>query len=305
MLLLVLYVGLVYGAALIAALLATGPVWRRGAAVLLVGAGYVVPFLAPAEDPTFRAFVALGSLWFTARTVELLREPRPLPAARRIWHAVGLVDTLRVRRMAPMLDVSALARLLVCAPMVIAGWAGVYYGSHLLSGAARLAVRWSAGVVFVYTAVETVVSAVIVLYGLLGIDPRPLHDDPIRSRTITEFWSRRWNRVVHRFLKQNIFAPVARRGRTELGLVLAFLMSAFIHFAFMLPAVGLAWAAMMGSFFVLQLPFLWAERALGVNRWPAPLARAWTLGLLLVSSPLFVEPVLQIVDTWSAPRAAP
>ncbi|MFL5350773.1 MAG: MBOAT family O-acyltransferase [Hyalangium sp.] len=304
MLLLVLYVGLVYGAALIAALLATGPRWRRGAAVLLVAAGYAVPFLAPTGDPTFRAFVALGSLWFTARTVELLREPKPVPTSRRIWHVLGLVDTLRARRMTPRVDTSALIRLLVCAPLVAAGWAGVSFGSYLPSGAARLAVRWSAGVVLVYTGVETVVALVILLYGLLGVDPRPLHDDPIRSRTITEFWSRRWNRAVHRFLKQTVFAPVARRGRTGLGLVLTFLMSAFIHFAFMLPAVGLFWAGMMGAFFVLQLPFLWAERALGVNRWPGLLARAWTLGLLLVSSPLFVEPALQIVDSWSAPRSS-
>jgi hypothetical protein len=305
-LLLVLYVGLVYGAALIAALLATatGSMWQRGAAVLIVAAGYVVPFLAPA-DPTFRAFVALGSLWFTARTMELLREPKPVPATRRLWHIIGMVDTLRSRHIAPLIDTSALIRLLVCAPLVVAGWVGISSANHLLSGAARLAVRWSTGVVFVYTAVETVVALVILLYGLLGIDPRPLHDDPIRSRTITEFWSRRWNRAVHRFLKQTIFAPVARRGHTELGMVLAFLMSAFIHFAFMLPAVGLGWAAIMGAFFVLQLPFLWAERALHVNRWPALLARAWTLGLLLVSSPLFVEPVLQIVDSWSAAGSSP
>jgi hypothetical protein len=71
--------------------------------------------------------VALGCLWFTARTVELLREPRPVPAARRVWHVVGLVDTLRVRRISPRLDTSALVRLLVCAPLVVAGWAGVFY----------------------------------------------------------------------------------------------------------------------------------------------------------------------------------
>jgi hypothetical protein len=298
-LLLVLYVGLVYAAALIAALLADGPVWRRTAAVLVVGSALPVPFLAPADFPAFRAFVALGSLWFLARIVELFRQPRHLPAARRAWHVVGLVDTRFVRHMAPGLDRPALIRLLLCTPLVVAGWAGVYFSSQLLSGALRLAVRWSAGALFAYTAVEVVVSAVIVLYGLLGVDPRPLHDDPIRSKTIMEFWSRRWNRAVHRFLKQNIFAPVARRGYTELGMALTFVVSGFIHFAFMLPAVGPGWATMMGAFFLLQLPLLWAERALGVARWRAPLARAWTLTLLFVSSPLFVEPVLQIVDTWS------
>jgi hypothetical protein len=298
-LLLVLYVGLLYAAGLIAALLAAGPVWRRTLALLVAGAALLVPYFAPTDYPTYRAFVALGSLWFLARIIELVRARGPIPAGLRAWHAVGLVDTLRVRRIAPTVDVPALTRLLICIPLVTVGWAGVYSGSHLLSGAPRLGVRWAMGVLFTYAAVELVVSGVIILYGLLGIDPRPLHEDPIRSKTITEFWSRRWNRAVHRFLKQNVFVPVARRGYTELGLVLTFVASAFIHFAFMLPAVGLTWASMMGAFFLLQLPFLWAERALGVARWPAARARLWTLALLLVSSPLFVEPMLQIVDTWS------
>ncbi|HVG61943.1 MAG TPA: MBOAT family protein [Hyalangium sp.] len=299
MLLLVLYVGLVYTAGLSAALLAAGPKWRRAMALLVVGAALPVPYLAPAGYPAYRAFVALGSLWFLARVIELVRERGSIPAWLRAWHAVGLVDTLRARRIAPTVDLPALTRLLLCIPIVTAGLAGVYYGSHLLSDAPRLAVRWVLGTLFVYAAVELVVSAVIVLYGLLGIDPRPLHDDPIRSKTLTEFWGRRWNRAVHRFLKQSVFIPVARRGYTELGMALTFVVSAFIHFAFMLPAVGLLWAAMMGAFFLLQLPFLWAERALGVARWPTSLARTWTLALLLASAPLFVEPVLQIVDTWS------
>lgn len=301
MLLLVLYVGLVYAAGLSAALLAAGPIWRRATAVLVAGAALPVPYFAPVDYPTYRAFVALGGLWCLARVVELIRARGPIPPGRRAWHAIGLVDTLHVRRMAPTVDMPALTRLLVCAPLVVVGLAGVCSSSQLLSGAPRLAGRWAMGALFAYAAVEVVVSVVILAYAALGIDPRPLHDDPIRSKTITEFWGRRWNRAVHRFLKQTFFVPVARRGYTELGMALSFLVSAFIHFAFMLPAVGAFWAGMMGAFFLLQLPFLWAERALGVARWPTPLARTWTLTLLLASSPLFVEPLLQIVDAWSLP----
>jgi hypothetical protein len=291
--------GLVYVAATIAALLATGPWWRRGLAVLVVAAAVPVSFHVPPEYPTFRALLALGALWGTARIVELVRERGHVPTGRRVWHALGIVDSLRARRIAPRVDLSALSRMLLCGPLVVAGWAGVYYSSQLHSGVARLAARWGAGVVFLYSAVEIVVSAVILLYGLIGVDPRPIHEDPIRAKTITEFWSRRWNRVVHRFLKRHIFAPMARRGHTELGMVLAFVLSGFLHFAFMLPAVGLSWALVMGAFFLVQLPLLWAERWLGVARWGALPSRAWTLGLLLASSPLFIEPVLQIVDTWS------
>ena len=79
MLLLVLYVGLIYAAGLLAALLADGPVWRRALALAVMGAALAVPFLAPADHPTFRAFVGLGSLWFLAHIIELVREPRHLP----------------------------------------------------------------------------------------------------------------------------------------------------------------------------------------------------------------------------------
>ncbi len=299
MLLLGLLLGLLYVAASLAALLATGSPWRRGVAVGVAAATLPLAFFVPDEYPTFTAFLALGSIWVTARVIELVRERGHVPAPYRLWHAVGLVDTRRAKSISPKLDVGALVRLAVAACLFVGGWAAVHYGSHLLTGVPRLAARWGAGVVFMYAAVEMTVAAVIIAYGILGVDPRPLHDDPILSRTISEFWNRRWNRAVHHFLKYNVFAPVARRGHVEWGLMLSFVVSAFIHFFFMLPAVGLSWAGMMGSFFLLQIPFLKLERLLGVARWPAPLARTWTLTLLFLSSPLFVEPVLQIVDTWS------
>jgi hypothetical protein len=298
-LLLGLLLGLLYVAASIAALLATGSPWRRGAAVLVSAAALPLPFFVPDEYPTFTAFLALGCIWYLARVIELAREREPVPVRSRLWHAVGVVDTRRAKHIRPKLDLGALARLAVAAPLFLGGWAAVHYGSHLLTGVPRLLVRWGAGAVFMYAAVEMTVAVVIIAYGLVGVDPRPLHEDPIRSRTISEFWSRRWNRAVHRFLKDNVFAPVARRGHVEWGLALSFVVSAFIHFFFILPAVGLSWAGMMGGFFLLQVPLLKAERALGVARWPSPLARTWTLTLLLLSSPLFVEPVLQILDTWA------
>jgi hypothetical protein len=289
---------LVYVAATLAALLATGSRWRRGAAVLVCATAMPVAFFVPDEYPTFTAFLALGSIWFTARVIELARERGHVPVPLRLWHTMGVVDALRAKRIAPKLDLNALWRLAAALPLFFGGWAAVHHGSHLLSGAPRLIARWGAGVVFMYAAVEVTVAAVIIAYGLMGIDPRPLHNDPILSKTITEFWNRRWNQAVHRFLKYSVFAPVARRGHVELGLALTFVVSAFIHFFFILPAAGLYWAGMMASFFLLQIPFVWAERALGVARWRSALARTWTLTLLLASSPLFMEPVLQILDTW-------
>ncbi len=293
-----LTLGWIYASATLAALLCAGARWRRGVAVLVMVATVPLAFRVPAEHVTFRAVLALGSLWFTLRVVELARERKPMPAPSRIWHAVGIVDTRRVRRVSLRLEMGALTRLVLATPWAVGAWAGAHLGSEHLEGAARLGVRWVCGAGLMYTGVEAALALTRVLYGLVGIDLRPLHDDPIRSRTISEFWNRRWNRIVHGFLKQNVFEPVARRGHAAWGRVLVFLLSGFLHFYIMWPGVGLYWAGVMGLFFLVQVPLLWAERALKVARWSSLWGRVWTLGWLSASSPLFVEPMMRIVDTW-------
>jgi hypothetical protein len=52
----------------------------------------------------------------------------------------------------------------------------------------------------------------------------------------------------------------------------------------------------MGAFFVAQGVLLLAERALRVSRWPSTLARAWTISCFLLTGPLFVEPMLVILE---------
>ncbi|SEK81965.1 MBOAT, membrane-bound O-acyltransferase family [Stigmatella aurantiaca] len=294
----VLLVGALYTASMGAGWLAAGAAWRRRLALLVSGAVLLLPFLAPADLPTFRAFLGLGGVWFLARVVELTRASRSFPAWDRMRHAVAPLDVRKARRAASRLDGAALKRLAVAAPLVGLAWGTLAYGCPLLSGGLRLAVRWGAGLVFLYTAVEAAMALVLIAYGLRGMDPRPLHEDPLLSRTISEFWSHRWNQTVHRFLKQHVFVPVARRRGVWGGTAAVFGVSALGHAAFMLPAVGPFWAGMMGAFFLIQLPLVWLERVLAVGRWPAPLAHLWTVTWLGASSPLFVEPCLQIVDTW-------
>jgi hypothetical protein len=294
----VLLVGALYAASMGAGWLAAGAAWRRRLAPLVSGATLGLPFLAPADLLTFRALLGLGGVWFLARVVELVRARRSVPAGDRMRHAVALLDVRRARRVSSRLDRAALLRLGGAAPFVGLSWGLLAYGVPLLDGGFRLAVRWGMGLVFVYTAVEAAVSLVLLAYGLRRMDPRPIHEDPLLSRTISEFWNHRWNQTVHRFLKQHVFIPMARRGGVWAGTAAVFGVSALGHAAFMLPAVGPFWAGMMGVFFLVQLPLLWLERALGVGRWPVPLAHLWTVTCLGASSPLFVEPCLQIVDTW-------
>jgi hypothetical protein len=51
----------------------------------------------------------------------------------------------------------------------------------------------------------------------------------------------------------------------------------------------------MAVFFGLQGVFILAEDRLHVHAWPVPLARAWTLTILLATSPLIIGPYLRMV----------
>jgi hypothetical protein len=51
----------------------------------------------------------------------------------------------------------------------------------------------------------------------------------------------------------------------------------------------------MLGYFLLQGVFVILEMALNEKRWNPTLARIWTLTLMIASSPLFVEPGLQIL----------
>jgi hypothetical protein len=296
---LALLVGGLYAASMAAGWLAAGAAWRRGLAVLVSGAALALPFAAPEGFLTFRALLGLGGIWFMARVVELVRASRSPSAWDRMRHAVAPIDVRKARSVPPRLDGAAGVRLAVAAPLAGLAWGALAAGGPLFSGGLRLAVRWGTGLVFLYAAVEAGMAVVLLVYGLRGVDPRPLHEDPLLSRTIAEFWNHRWNQTVHRFLKQHVFVPAARRSNAWGGTAAVFTVSALGHASFMLPAVGPLWAGVMGAFFLLQLPLVWLERVLAVGRWPVPLARLWTVVGLGASSPLFIEPVLQIVDTWS------
>ncbi len=97
--------------------------------------------------------------------------------------------------------------------------------------------------------------------------------------------------AAHRF----VFLPLARQHRPDLGLFCAYLVSGAIHAWLTWVALGAFAAFGMAAFFGLQAVFILAEDRLQVRAWPVPLARAWTLTILLATSPLIIGPYLRMV----------
>jgi hypothetical protein len=170
--------------------------------------------------------------------------------------------------------------------------------------------RWSRAaddlLVFLEVAVGTAgMDALFVgVSGLAGLSVAGLLDHPIRSASLSEFWSRRWNRLVQGNLARGFFRPYARRGRWALGTLAAFGASGMMHVIAVLDARRLALtvkpAAIVMAFFLVHATLVLAERRWRLDRQPRTEAgllwvRVRTLGLFVALSPLLLDPFATVV----------
>jgi alginate O-acetyltransferase complex protein AlgI len=163
---------------------------------------------------------------------------------------------------------SALARMLVggfflfalarhAAEPLIAGWLGMI-GVILL----------------LHFGLFDVLSAV---WRKLGVDAPPIMNAPLRSRSVAEFWGRRWNAAFNQLASALIFRPVARRTNAAVATLCAFGISGLVHeLVISLPAG--AGYGLPTAYFLLQGTALLVERRLGSSR---------PFTILVVAAPAF------------------
>ncbi len=106
---------------------------------------------------------------------------------------------------------------------------------------------------------------------------------------------------------RNDMAPIFKTHSAQrvatLAMFAAFLASAIAHVLLPLMATARVDISLMcGAFFLVQPLFIVAERQMKVRQWRPAAGRAWTLAVLTITSPLFVEPALQIIEpSWGGP----
>jgi hypothetical protein len=224
------------------------------------------------------------------RVVDLRRGTWTL--AERLIHVASVVHSKRlvsVPRSVPwraLLDLTA--------------WQAVMWPSYAAvvsigrpSDDAGWALRWLAGLVFVYALSASAYHLLDVGYRVAGFAPPPLHIAPIAARSVQEFWGERWNRTVSTWLGDTFFRPLARRRRPVLGAVAAFVASAALHWYVALVGVGWVMAAWMFAFFMLQFVVIALEWKIRVRTWPPVAGHAWTLAWMTALSPMFIEPAVR------------
>ena len=267
-----------------------GAIAPRAVAWIPVGLVLLLPWLIPPSQLTHRAFAGLTSVALLMRATDLLRERPPRTLAVRIVHALSIVDLRLLVRVPPRID---LALAFGGTWRMLLGIAGLWLANTFPPAAqvGGLAGRWAVGAAAFYAAFEGFDQTIRAVYLVCGAQAEPTQRSPIMSRTLAEFWGRRWNAIVHRWLASVAFAPVARRN-PALGTFFAFVLSAAIHAMITGPALGGRATMWMAGFFILHGALVLVERKLRVSRWHRPWARVWTLGWLILTAPLFLEPFL-------------
>jgi hypothetical protein len=267
---------------------------RRTASLALGLAGMTLPFLVEPDPPLYRAFLALGSMLPPLKVTQLWSDADRHGPLFRGWHFISPFDARRTRRIPPRLDAR---QLLAAVAYGVVGIGSLYVYPHLASlpDAARELSRLALGLVTVYCIVDMGAALVRGGHALAGVDVPPIQQQPVLSRSVAEFWGKRWNHAVSEYLGQIFFMPWARRRQPFIGLLLAFGVSAAVHAWLILVPLQDLWPTLaMGAFFVLQAPILALERRLNVARWQPLPARVWTVLALLGPSPLFVDPMLRL-----------
>ncbi len=262
---------------------------RRTVAIVLGALSLAAPYFAPTEIAIVRGACATLVAAQFMMLLDLALDPRAWSSRQRVLRVIAFVDpsVARPRRKAP--DRSLVLRLLGFGSLsALMLWLAMSAEAPLL--------RWAAGLVLAYATFEVLHASVVIPLQWAGVEQPPFHSDPILSRSVAEFWGERWNRVISGWLRAHCFRPLARRRRARLGIALAFAVSAALHAYIFWPAVGARLALMVGLFFAVQPLFVLAERALTLRRRPVWVARAWTLGALGLSSPLFIGPFLQAIE---------
>ena len=121
------------------------------------------------------------------------------------------------------------------------------------------------------------------LWRIRGVPVERLFVNPAASRTLGEFWGRRWNLAFSAVARERVFRPVARRWGSGAGVVATFAFSGLLHELLLSVPAGGGYGLPL-LYFMLQGTLVLAERKRGLR------GRPWTLFWVLAPLPLLFHP---------------
>lgn len=254
-------------------------------------------------NPIARALLTLLALVAFMHSVRIAQTPpEQWTIGRRVWSAFVPFDVRRARPARFQWNAIMLTKLAVFpALMVLCVWLPLRFSAAFPPPLAWVLQQVGAAA-FTYIVMDVVAQMLRLVHLSLGLDVGQLQRDPIFSRSLAEFWGERWNLPVSQWLNDFCFRPVARRKGAALGVLAAFAGSAALHFWLFFAAANLRCGLLAAAFFLAQFPGLVVERRMGIKRWPATAAHAWTIGYLLLTAPLLTYSLVVGVELIQAHR---
>lgn len=279
--------------------LSVHPVGARIGA-LLSGLLLAVPCFVRAE-PLQRGLLMCSMAGPFVAAAALVLVP-PIPGLRpRVAYLLAWEGTREVTRRACSFDVGSLFHLILATVIFAAAIAAV---KAIPASGLWLPARWFTGGILIFAFAEMATAGLPLVSAAFGLTVPQLMQSPWRSASVSEFWTKRWNIFAsQKIFRPYIYAPLARWS-AAVALFSTFFVSGLAHSLLAFMAIG-KWGISLccGAFFVIQPLLIAVERRMKVRRWPPVAAQAWTLTALAITSPLFVEPALQIAaNSWGGPN---
>jgi hypothetical protein len=121
----------------------------------------------------------------------------------------------------------------------------------------------------------------------VGIDAEPIMSKPILSKTLSEFWGKRWNLGFRQLAHEFIFRPLHRRTGVAVAGLIVFVASGLIHdLVISLPARG-GYGLPTGYFILQGLGVTLERSALGRKLGLQNGLTGWIFMLIVTAAPAF------------------
>jgi hypothetical protein len=264
--------------------------------MLIASAALTAPFSLPPHPSWARFGLALVAAMGVLRCVDVWRDKAPRSLLFRIQHVVTALDTRRITRASPTFPARQALTVLGFAVLSMPGLYVVRVVAPAHAGMSGLLLRWAGGLLFAYAISDVTYGGLRMVLMAVGFDVYELHRMPLLSRTVKEFWGERWNRTVSAWFAEHLLRPLARRGHARLGVLCSFLASGVLHAYLVFAAIGGTMTLVMFGYFMVQGALVLLELRLRAARWSPAVGHVWTVTVMVVPSPLFVEPLVRALE---------
>jgi hypothetical protein len=251
--------------------------WLPAALILAAGFGLASELHGPS-----RMWAAAFALFFACKWVTWRRAAEagcPANLGRHLGYFLGWVGMDAKRFLGPRTATAPPAREWLFA------MAKVLLGVILMWGAARAALPHGLMAASIVAFVGLLFLLHFGLFHLLscawknrGVEARPIMDWPILSKSLGEFWGRRWNAGFHEIAYRLVFKGLARRWGAAGAMMAGFVFSGIVHELVISWPAGAGWGKPT-AYFLLQGCGILAERKFKFAR--AAWGPIWTIAVTL------------------------